>query len=269
MWTPSRSPTSPIASPGDDAIFAALRHAAIDASAGFADHEPEPVSRTRGADWSLDGSYGLRTQNDASLFWQRLTTGAYVLVETLSDTARCAAVACERFSVSSALSDRELVLLHRAFQAEQQKNMAFGFEVSMSTVSQVLGGALVKLGLTRRVRSTPLAIVLAALSHCGVIELPAARSACFQAGNERYIALSLPSLNMDLLGDLTAAEREVAFLLASSGASTAHIATLRRTSASTVSNQIAALCAKLRVHGRFELILRWAELQWGLSAAAE
>ena len=41
----------------------------------------------------------------------------------------------------------------------------------MSTVSQVLGGALVKLGLTRRVRSTPLCIVLAALSHCGAIEL--------------------------------------------------------------------------------------------------
>jgi DNA-binding NarL/FixJ family response regulator len=267
MWTSSRSPTSLTASPGHDAIFSALQHAAIDARAGFADHEPEPVSRTRSADWSLDGSYV--AENHASLFWQRLTSGAYVLVETLSDTGRCAAVACARFNAPSALSDRELVLLHRAFQAEQQKNMAFGFEVSMSTVSQVLGGALVKLGLTRRVRSTPLAIVLAALSHCGVIELPGARSACFQAGAERYIALSLPSLNLDLLGELTAAEREVAFLLASTGASTAHIATLRHTSASTVSNQIAALCAKLRVHGRFELILRWAELQWGLSAAAE
>ena len=268
MWTSSRSLTSLIAPPADDAILSLwYSSGGPSAPADFADHEP--VSRTRNADWSLENAYVPLASNPASDFWQGLTSGHYVLVETLSDPARCAAVARERFSASSALTDRELGLLHRAFQAEQQKNMAFGFEVSMSTVSQVLGGALVKLGLTRRVRSTPLCIVLAALSHCGVIELPAARSAHVQAGEQRYVALSLPSLNTDLLGDLTVSEREVAFLLASSGASTAHIAALRHTSASTVSNQIAALCAKLRVHGRFELILRWAELQWALSAAAE
>jgi len=260
MWTSSL--TSLTAPPRDDLTLSALWDAT-----SLADNEP--ASSRRSTDRSIESAYFSQGASPASGFWRALTRGDYVVVETLSDPARCVAVARERFSASSALTDRELVLLHRAFQAEQQKNMAFGFDVSMSTVSQVLGGALVKLGVTRRVRSTPLPIVLAALSHCGCIELPAARSSCFQAGPQRYVALTLPSLSTSLLGELTMAEREVAFLVASSGASTAHIAGLRGTSASTVSNQIASLCTKLRVHGRFELILRWAELQWGLSAAAE
>jgi DNA-binding NarL/FixJ family response regulator len=221
------------------------------------------------APWSSERAYGHGGENPASVFWRGLTGGDLVLVDTFPADSLCVAIARERFNASNALTDRELVLLERAFQAEQQKNLAFGLDVSMSTVSQVIGGALIKLGLSRRVRSTPLAVVLAALNHRGVIDMPFVRFAAFQTGEQRHVAIGFPHLNKAMLGELTVAEREVALLLASTGASTAQIAAQRGTSASTVSNQIASLCAKLRVHGRFELILRWAELQWGLSAAAE
>jgi DNA-binding CsgD family transcriptional regulator len=205
----------------------------------------------------------------ASVFWRGLTSGDFVLVEAVSDDSGCTATARERFGAdSSALTDRELLLLHRAFQAEPQKNLAFGFDVSTSTVSQDLRSALTKLGLGRRVRSTPLAVVLAALNHCGAIDLPGVRFTCVHRGEQRHVVLGLPNLNMDLLGELTVAERKVALLLAT-GATTAQIAAQRGTSLSTVSNQIAALGGKLRVRGRFELISNWAERQWGMSAAAE
>jgi DNA-binding CsgD family transcriptional regulator len=67
------------------------------------------------------------------------------------------------------------------------------------------------------------------------------------------------------LTELSHGERQVALLVAW-GSSYKQIADRRRTSTHTVANQIASVCAKLRVHGRFELIRRWAERQWGVAA---
>jgi DNA-binding NarL/FixJ family response regulator len=272
MWTqgPSGGPAASHAAQGAlDTNLANLWESAreLDEEARFAQYEPP--SYTRSADRPPDSARRLVGAAPASIFWQSLTSGNFVVIETLTDETRCIALARERLSAeSNALSDRELVLLHRAFQAELQKNLAFGFDLSMSTVSQVLSSALTKLGVGGRMRSAPLPVVLAALKHCGVIELPAVRFASFHRGGQSHIAIGLPALDTELLTELSLAERRVARLLAS-GATSAEIAAQRGTSPCTVSNQMATLCRKLHVRGRFELILRWAELQWGMSAAAQ
>jgi DNA-binding CsgD family transcriptional regulator len=59
------------------------------------------------------------------------------------------------------------------------------------------------------------------------------------------------------LSELTAAEREVA-LLAIQGLDNATIAARRRTSVSTVANQLGRVYAKLGIASRAELVLRWS-----------
>jgi DNA-binding CsgD family transcriptional regulator len=160
-----------------------------------------------------------------------------------------------------ALTDREIVLLHRTFQTETQKVLAAGFDLSVAAISQLLGAALQKLGVTCRVGCTPLPIVLAALRYCGVIALPAAYVTIHEDQGRRYVALALPALEASLLPGLSTAEREVAVHHAA-GATYGQIAARRITSPRTVANQIASLSKKLDVHGRFDLIRFWADLQW-------
>jgi DNA-binding CsgD family transcriptional regulator len=74
-----------------------------------------------------------------------------------------------------------------------------------------------------------------------------------------YLLFSLPSavVRGELLTALTPAEARVAHL-AAAGVSNASIARLRRCSANTVANQLAAVYRKLGVGGRRELAARFA-----------
>jgi DNA-binding CsgD family transcriptional regulator len=203
-------------------------------------------------------------EDSARSFWRGLVTGDLTVLETFSLERYCCAIAEERPSSEpqKPLNERELVLLHRAIQAETQKVLAAGFDLSVPAVSQLLGGALRKLGMHCRVGSTPLPITLAALRYCGAIRLPATQLFRFEHEGARFVAIGVPALDARVLPGLSQAEREVAWLTAV-GQNPTQIAELRGTAACTVTNQVASLHKKLAVHGRFELIGSWARLQWG------
>jgi DNA-binding CsgD family transcriptional regulator len=135
------------------------------------------------------------------------------------------------------------------------------FEVSAATVSHLIGGALLKLGLARRASGAPLAVVLAALRHSGIIEMPAPRFVRFEHDGRVHLELSLPVLSAETLNELSHCERQVALMIAW-GFSYREIGALRGIAHSTVANQIGSLSKKLRVRGRFELIRCWADRQW-------
>ena len=201
-----------------------------------------------------------------AIFWHGLITGALCLVDATCDASSCVAVLREQNGPATKLSSLEQLLLCRAFHGEPQKNLAFEFDVSPGTISQLLGTARTKLGLGERMTSAPLPIVLLALGHGGVTALPPIRFGRFQREGQEYVKVVWSPLDPAALTELSQGERNVALLVAW-GSSHKQIADQRHTSTHTVANQIASLCAKLRVHGRFELIRRWAERQWGLHAS--
>lgn len=206
-----------------------------------------------------------RTAPEA-IFWHGLITGAFRLVEASYQDSCYLAIAREQGIAASKLTNLELILLHRVFQGVPQKNLAFEFDVSAATISQLLGGARLKLGLGDRMSSTPLPIVLLALKQSGATSLPSARFARFQRAGQEHLELGLSPLEPEALDELSGGERHVALLFAW-GATYRQIADQRGTSPRTVSNQLANICTKLRVHGRFELIRCWAERQWGTPRA--
>ncbi|HEX6274873.1 MAG TPA: helix-turn-helix transcriptional regulator [Polyangiaceae bacterium] len=225
----------------------------------------EIASRSLLAELAPESSPRPARRNDpVAALWRSLTNGRLCVVETFMAGGCCCAITEERTPASDvhALTDREIVLLHRTFQTETQKVLAAGFDLSVAAISQLLGGALQKLGITCRVGCTPLPIVLAALRYCGVVELPDAYVTTHEEHGRRYVALALPAFDVALLPGLSGAEREVAAHHAA-GATYGQIATRRITSPRTVANQIASLSKKLEVHGRFDLIRYWADLQWG------
>jgi DNA-binding CsgD family transcriptional regulator len=230
----------------------------------------EIASRIRLAELAPESSPRPVTRNDpVAAFWRSLTNGSLCVVETFMTGGCCCAITEERARASQvyALTDREIVLLHRTFQTETQKVLAAGFDLSVAAISQLLGGALQKLGITGRVGCTPLPIVLAALRYCGVVKLPTAYVTSLESDGRRYVALALPALDPKLLPGLSSAEREVAMHHAA-GATYCQIALRRSTSPRTVANQIASLSKKLNVHGRFDLIRYWSGLQWGSAGTA-
>jgi DNA-binding CsgD family transcriptional regulator len=225
----------------------------------------EIASRMRLAELAPESSPRPVTRNDpVAAFWRSLTNGRLGVVETFSTGGCCCAITEERAADPDVhrLTDREIVLLHRTFQTETQKVLAAGFDLSVAAISQLLGGALQKLGVSGRVGCTPLPIVLAALRYCGVVELPQAYVTSHEDQGRRYVALGLPAFDSSLLPGLSSAEREVAAHHAA-GATYGQIASRRMTSPRTVANQIASLSKKLEVHGRFDLIRYWSELSWG------
>jgi DNA-binding CsgD family transcriptional regulator len=229
----------------------------------------EIASRTRLAELVPESSRRPAPPNDpVASFWRSLTAGRLGVIETFMAGGCCCVITEERADSAQvyALTDREIVLLHRTFQTETQKVLAAGFDLSVAAISQLLGAALQRLGVTCRVGCTPLPIVLAALRYCGVIALPTAYVTIHEDQGRRYVALALPALDASLLPGLSSAEREVAAHHAA-GATYGQIAARRITSPRTVANQIASLSKKLDVHGRFDLIRFWAELQWAGAAS--
>jgi DNA-binding NarL/FixJ family response regulator len=201
-----------------------------------------------------------------AIFWHGLITGSLCLVDATCDASSCVAVLREQNGPTTKLSSLEQLLLCRAFHGEPQKILAFEFDVSPATISQLLGTARAKLGLGERMTAAPLPIVLLTLGHCGVTALPPIRFGRFQRDGQKYVELRWSPLDPAALTELSQGERNVALFVAW-GFNYQQIADQRQTSTHTVANQIASVCAKLRVRGRFELIRRWAERQWGMHAS--
>jgi DNA-binding CsgD family transcriptional regulator len=222
--------------------------------------EPSPSglpSQTRLQQTGSSPPSGAR--GELSRFWQGLIEGELHVVSAFFLDHRCFAVASR--CVREPLNERERTLLRRGFLAEPQKVLAADLRVSGTTVSVLIGRALRKLGLERRMGAAPLAVVLSALHHFEAIGVQGVQADTFEADGRHYVALSVPELDPNVLAGLTDAERNVALLLAA-GLNQQDIAQQRGTSGSTIANQIASISRKLGVGGRFALIRRWAELQW-------
>jgi DNA-binding NarL/FixJ family response regulator len=174
-----------------------------------------------------------------AVLWHGLITGSLRLVDARCDSSSCIAVFREQSGAVPKLTSLELLLLCRAFQGEAQKNLAFEFNVSPATISQLLATARSKLGLGDRLALTPLPIVFLALSHCGIAELPAVRSERTQREGHEYLELEWSPFDPSALTELSQGERHVALLVAW-GSSYKRIADERNTSTHTVANQIAS-----------------------------
>jgi DNA-binding CsgD family transcriptional regulator len=231
--------------------------------------EASPAAPERKAQEKAPESARRPTSSSApeAIFWHGLITGAMCLVDVTCDASSCVAVLREQNGPATKLSGLEQLLLCRAFHGEPQKNLAFEFDLSPATISQLLGTARAKLGLGERMTSAPLPVVLLALGRCGVTALPPIRFGRFRHDGQECVELRWSPLDPAALTELSHGERNVALFVAW-GSSYKQIADQRHTSRHTVANQIASICAKLHLHGRFELIRRWTERQWGMHASS-
>lgn len=143
-----------------------------------------------------------------------------------------------------------LELLERVMLGDFQKVVALERAVAYSTVSSMLGQGLRQLGLSCRLRATPLLLVIAAQTRCAERELGIRG---MPASSRYVVSLTRPD---DALRDrLTQAEYALARLVIE-GKSHAEMSRLRSTSPRTVANQIASITTKLQSSGRFGLIAR-------------
>lgn len=225
--------------------------------------DPDRPDREQ-AERGLECRTGSREGSALSRFWQALVHGEFSFAGAHAVASHYQVVA-QAGPGCRAPTDSESRLLRRGFLAEPQKVVAAELGVSESTVSVLVGRALRKLGFERRLAAVPLPIVLCALDHYEVIKIAGASLYRIDSGGQGLLVARLPVLRVDLLAELTPAEREVARLFAA-GLSHKTIAHKRGTSSSTVANQLASTFRKLNAWGRLALIRYWACLQWPVNS---
>jgi DNA-binding NarL/FixJ family response regulator len=157
------------------------------------------------------------------------------------------------------LTDSQTTVLLRVLCGEQQKFVASEMNIANSTASKRHGQALDILEINGR--PAPLPLVIAAQHAAGVIQVTWARRCVFEHEGGSFTVLSVPRPQAPPESTLTASERIIAVRFIEGG-SRCEIARGRSTSEQTVSCQLRAIFAKLRLTGRFAAIMRAAELGW-------
>jgi DNA-binding NarL/FixJ family response regulator len=205
--------------------------------------------------------------------WQGILAGEWKLLVVFENAGRTLMVGRRRSEGHAAplLSCREIHVLAFRARAYGVKLIAFELQMSQATVSRTLTIGLRKLGLhaptdlVRFAGPTPESSTVSG-THRVIpqsiptieqlqLTLPPGSRASFFETDERYVVLSFPSseeLAPTLSESLSQAEREVLLSLVS-GSSPSEIAKARRTSQSTVNNQLQSLYKKLHVGSRLEL----------------
>jgi DNA-binding NarL/FixJ family response regulator len=162
--------------------------------------------------------------------------------------------------VAPRVSRIEISVLARVLRGEQQKAVAFDFDISCSTVSKWYTHGLKKLGLNAG--PLPLPLIVAAQSwSSGVEGAVGARVKTIRHGGETFVLLLVPEPDLTNEPSITRAQREVAkeFI---EGYSRWEIAALRKTSTPTVACQLQAIFQKMQVTGRCALIERGVRAGW-------
>jgi DNA-binding NarL/FixJ family response regulator len=199
---------------------------------------------------------------DASAFWAELTTGrARRYCEWFGPT-RSYAVALRTDGASrfgDPLGETEVRVALHVLCGHQQKAIAADLGISHSTASKRYSEALERFELVGR--PVPLPLVVAAQAAARVVPTPTARRAVFEHHGCAFVVLSVPRPRVAGAPRLTASERSVALQLVE-GRSRHEIAAMRETSVQTVSCQLRAVFAKLRLTGRYAVIRRAGELGW-------
>jgi DNA-binding NarL/FixJ family response regulator len=188
--------------------------------------------------------------------WNQLTSRQLVILDESFPDDQESRVTLRRGPPRAATraEARDFVVLRRTLTGEPRKCIAIDLGIAQSTVSTSCAGALRALGLNPSATCAPLALLLAAYaaSQAGA-SLPGPTAFWTDAGPFWIARVTCPDESVGRL--LSSSERTVMRLLLR-GKTRAQIASERRTSQRTVSNQLHAVFRKLRVSGRAELVGR-------------
>jgi DNA-binding NarL/FixJ family response regulator len=187
---------------------------------------------------------------DLSAFWADLYDGVLSVLGAFA-TAKNSYVVATRAPryARKPLTLRERTIVGRVLSGEQQKSIASDLNLAGSTVATYYMHALRTLGMTGRLRTVPLPLIVCA--HVGAVALQAPRAAALAPFASAAYAV-VPRPRTDGMHELTPAEREVARLVIE-GTSKRRIGLARSTSIHTVTNQLHAIFTKLKLSGRFAL----------------
>jgi DNA-binding NarL/FixJ family response regulator len=211
---------------------------------------------------ALDADERCSQPGDASVFWDDLVAGRAKRYCEWFGPTRSYAVALlhgEAGGTGRPLAPAEAIVILRVLCGQQQKVIATDLQIAHSTASKRYAQALDALDLN--CPSVPLPLVLAAQTAARVVATTAARRSVFEHAGCALAVLSIPRPRIPGECELTTSEQNIALQLVE-GRSRHEIAASRSTSVQTVSCQLRAVCAKLRLTGRYGAIRRGAELGW-------
>jgi DNA-binding NarL/FixJ family response regulator len=200
--------------------------------------------------------------SDASVFWDDLTTGRATRYCEWFGATRSYAVALlggGGDGSANPLGEPEALVVLRVLCGHQQKVIATELQIAHSTASKRYAQALETLDLLGS--SVPLPLVLAAQNAARVVDTKTARRSLFEHEGHAFAVLSVPRPQIAGESGLTVSEQSIALQLVE-GQSRHEIAASRSTSVQTVSCQLRAVFAKLRLTGRYGAIRRAAEMGW-------
>jgi DNA-binding NarL/FixJ family response regulator len=189
--------------------------------------------------------------------WQDLASGHFMFARERVGGG-CVDMILRAAKAPRTLGTVEASIALRVFCGELQKTIAAEMCAAPSTVSSHFVRVLLKLGLTGRPVALP--VPLAALTIAGIARVARARRTAFDHQGSRYVVVSVPRPNTQVLDALTKAEQDVAHGLIE-GRTREEIAALRSRKPNTVSRQCNSIFGALSVTGRYALIGRAAELQ--------
>jgi DNA-binding CsgD family transcriptional regulator len=194
---------------------------------------------------------------DLGLIWSDLAAGRLRIVDSFHSQSECFIVAVERETAEEPPGNRSqgLQLLELLLIDGSQKRVAMQAAISSAAVGIAAKRCLSSMGLRCSPYRIPPLLVMTAYAFRKGARYPAreARSSDGTSACFRIISATRPDHQIHRA--LSRSESDVA-QLAIEGYTHAEIARRRRTSPRTVANQLAAVFGRLRVSGRFELLVR-------------
>jgi DNA-binding CsgD family transcriptional regulator len=184
--------------------------------------------------------------------WDELLAGRWKVTGHLCDDASCRLVlGYDKRPGGSwrTISPKRRSMFESVLLGQAQKVLAIDMGRSASTVSSVLHGCLQTLGLSCQFRNVPLALAL--FAHATRLNEAVLGASLVREADSCVLTFSRP--DGVLRRRLSQVEYDVA-RLSLEGKSHAQIATLRRTSARTIANQLQSIFSKLNATGRLRLL---------------
>lgn len=200
-----------------------------------------------------------------SSVWNELMTGRSKVADLFSSPLRFYATLMRAAPDGSPVAPdatlaRRLTIFERVLLTGSQKQVAFEFDVSVSSVATASRLALSFMGLDTVPSKVPVLLVLAAHSaHAASPGLPA-RVIRFEGPGPIDRLVSVPRDDDPLTQQLSPGERDVLRALID-GKSHEQIASERGTSLRTVANQLGNAFRRLSASGRAGLLVQLAELR--------
>jgi len=200
---------------------------------------------------------------DLARLWNGLIDGSCKVEETPFSALTCTLVVSRGHRASRAgavLSQRDIEILNRSLLDGVRKSVAADFELCSSSIADILRRGLAFMGVSCWPSRIPLIVVMAAHARHAQAGKAADRRAV--APNQQIFrqTVSISRPDNELAGCLTRAEYAVTRLLIE-GKSYTEMAELRRTSARTVANQVAAAFHRLGISSRAALLCLLAKRQ--------